>query len=136
MLQTATVISISENGTAQVSVRRASACGHDCTSCGACGIMDKPLVVDAQNSIDAKIGDTVEIESESKKILYLASVVYLLPLLMFFVLYLLCFSFCKSDSVSLIIGGFGFILGILFAVVSNRREAKNKSVEYKIVRVL
>ncbi len=136
MLQTAIVIAISDNSIAQVSVKRASACGHDCTSCGACGIMDKPLIVEVENSIGAKLGDTVEIESESKKILYLASVVYLLPLLMFFVLYLLFFSFTKSDILSLLIGGVGFVLGIVFAIITNHREINKKTVEYKIVRVL
>ncbi len=136
MLQMATVISVSHNGTAQVSVKRASACGHDCTSCGACGIMDKPLVIDVENTIGAAVGDTVEIESESKKILYLASIVYLVPILMFFVLYFLSFSLNASDLISFIFGGIGFVFGVFFAVAANRREAKNQSVEYKIVRVL
>lgn len=136
MLQTATVIAILDNSTAQVSVKRASACGHDCTSCGACGIMDKPLVIEAKNAICAKVGDTVEIESETKKVLYLASIVYLVPVLLFFILYFLTFAMLESETLSMLLGGIGFTIGLGLAVLCNRREAKNKTVESRIVRVL
>ncbi len=136
MLQTATVIAILENGIAQVSVKRASACGHDCTSCGACGIMDKPLVVEADNAICAKVGDTVEIESETQKVLYLASIVYLVPVLLFFILYFSASAIFEKEMLSMLFGGIGFALGLGLAVLCNRREAKSKTVECRIVRVL
>ena len=136
MLQTATIIAILDSSTAQVSVKRASACGHDCTSCGACGIMDKPLVIEVENTICAKVGDVVEIESETKKVLYLASIVYLVPVLLFFVLYFLAFGISKSEALSMLFGGAGFAIGLGIAMLCNRREAKNKTVESRIVRVL
>lgn len=136
MRQTATVTAIFENGTAQVSVKRASACGHDCTSCGACGIMDKPLVIEAENVACAKVGDTVEIESETKKVLYLASIVYLVPILLFFVFYFIASAILKNETLSMLLGGAGFLLGLVLALVCNRYEAKNKTTQCRIVKVL
>ena len=134
MTQIATVVAVSDDGTATVSVKRASACGHDCTSCGACGIIDKPISFVAKNSIGAQVGEQVEIESETKRILAIASVVYLIPILLFFVIYCVL-SFCGLKEIAcILLGLLGFILGLSFAFYLNQREVRKSSVDVVIVR--
>lgn len=68
------------NGKAEVEVKRISGCGGGCKSCGGC---DTPThVVFIKNSIDAEIGDTVEIKGETKNILKYTLIVYMIPFTM------------------------------------------------------
>ena len=134
MTQIATVVAVSDDGTATVSVKRDSACGHDCTSCGACGIIDRPINFVAKNSIGAQVGEQVEIESETKKILVIASVVYLIPILMFFAIYCVLNFFGLKEITCILSGLLGFIAGLSFAFYLNRREERISSVDVVIVR--
>ena len=72
MIQTAKVIRILEDGRAEVSVQRQSACGHDCSKCGGgCAELAvlPTVVVKAENPVRAMAGDTVTVESSSHQVL-------------------------------------------------------------------
>lgn len=69
-------------GLCEVVVRRKTACGDNCASCGGACKMNFQSVT-AKNSVGAKAGDTVIIEMESKKVLLSAFLVYIMPLLVF-----------------------------------------------------
>ena len=78
MTQTATVKRLVGETRAEIIVWRESACGHNCASCGGCASSGKPQVtVVAENQACAQPGDTVLVESESRKVLGLAVVLYL-----------------------------------------------------------
>lgn len=70
-----------------VEVVRRGACGGDCSSCGGCG--NSVMKVAAKNSVNAKIGDTVLLESSTKRVLLSAFLVYIMPILLFFTVYIL-----------------------------------------------
>ncbi len=72
------------NGLCEVIVRRKTACGDNCASCGGACKMNFGSVT-AKNAVGAKAGDSVIIEMESKKVLLSAFLVYILPILVFLV---------------------------------------------------
>ena len=82
----------------------------------------------AQNPIGAKPGDVVTIETKTGPVLAAAAMLYVLPLVLFF-------AGCLLGSLwglALYIGGAGFALGILLAVVYDRCVAKKKQTVYTI----
>ena len=79
MLQDAKVVKI-ENGKTFVLVKRTSACSGNCKSCSGCD--EKKIIVEVKNEIGAKCGDDVVIFSDTKKTLYLAFKLYILPLIL------------------------------------------------------
>jgi sigma-E factor negative regulatory protein RseC len=80
MMRNAIVVDVYDDGWAEVAVRRTSACGHDCTSCGGCTAGNGTLTVRAVNKAGAAIGDRVVIESSTEAVLSAAVLAYLLPM--------------------------------------------------------
>ena len=78
------VVRREENGVCEVVVRRKTACGDNCASCGGACKMNFQSVT-AKNAVGAKAGDSVIIEMDSKKVLFSAFLVYILPILVFFI---------------------------------------------------
>ncbi len=64
---------------ANVKVKRHSACGHDCGECRLCNIPDREIKV--INPVGAKAGDTVVIGASSARILHIAFIIYILPII-------------------------------------------------------
>lgn len=70
----------------EVSVRRKTACGENCASCKApCGAREQLCV--AKNVLGAAVGDRVAIEMDSRKVLKSAFLVYILPILVFLMIF-------------------------------------------------
>ena len=132
MQQLALVEKLNGDHTALVSVRRASACGHDCASCGACG--ETPVLsVTAQNPLGAGVGDLVRLETSSGGILGLTALTYLLPLLAFFLGYGLGTLFFSGEAGRVACAGAGFAAGLLAPILASRRLGSR--VEYTITAV-
>ncbi len=72
---------------ALVKVVRESACGGNCAACNACGNREIELTVN--NPIEAQIGDVVKITSSSRQVLQSVFLLYLLPVLLFVIVYLI-----------------------------------------------
>lgn len=89
MTQIATVERILEDGYAEISVPRKSACGHDCEECAGCGMTGASIYARARNNPCAQPGDKVVVESSTKKLLGVVALVYLLPILGFMLGYFL-----------------------------------------------
>lgn len=136
MRQSAQVIQITPNGYAQVKVRRASACAsaHNCGSCDHCSMMENApeIIVNAVNTCGAQVGDMVIVESETGKVLGAAALLYLLPVILFFVGYFLGNSFGWTESGAIATGGAGFALGLLGAWCLDRYR-RNRPVTYHVV---
>ncbi len=135
MLQQAKVVRIIDDNKAEISVVRASACGHDCESCPGCGMSSSPVNATAMNSIGAHVGDLVTVETDTTAVIGIAAVVYMLPLALFFMAYITCKAINFTDAVSLILGAVGFAAGVLCALVVNRCVDKNNSVDFKIISI-
>lgn len=132
MIQTATVERVFPNRTAEVAAARPSACAHDCGDCTECLFCrgDAVLRVIAEDPIGVSVGDRVVIESESRRVLGITALVYLVPLAAFFAGYFLPKS--ASPGARCLFGGIGFLLGFLPALLSDRRARRSQAVRYRI----
>lgn len=133
MTQKVTVLSVSGN-MAKVLYDRPTACHGDCDHCaGGCGSMaaKERLIVEAENRIGAAPGDQVLIEGETPKVVKAVFLVYVLPVVLFFVGYFVAAHVGASPALG---GGIGFVLGLLAAVLESRRQQKNGTeIAYRVV---
>ncbi len=116
------------DGSATVMHIRQSACSGDCHKCAGCGAVQERVVFSAWNPIGAKPGDVVTVETKTGPVLAAAVVMYMLPLMLFF-------AGCILGSVwnkTLLAGGAGFVLGVVFAVLYDRLSAKKQNTVYTI----
>ena len=134
MTQIATVEKVFHNGTAEISVPRKSACGHDCEECAGCGVSGTSVYAIAQNPIHAQVGQKVVVESSSKKLLGLMLIVYMLPFALFLLGYF-CTGVIHSEGLRYLIAIAAFCLGMLPAVFYDRRMKKTGGVQFTIVRL-
>ncbi|MDR7856420.1 SoxR reducing system RseC family protein [Tissierella sp.] len=103
------------NGKAEIEVKRISACGENCKSCG--GGCDGPKhVVILPNNIGAKAGDLVEIIGETKNILKYTMIVYLIPLTLFILSILISTKILKKVDISNY-EPLSFLIGLVFLAV-------------------
>lgn len=132
MEQKVRVTRVLPDGMAQVLHVRQSACSGDCHKCAGCGAAEEKLLFLAKNPIGAKPGDTVMVESETAPVLRGAAVLYVLPLILFFLGYL-------AGTVLPLPGAFwgclGFLLGVAAAVVYDRRIAGKEKSVYTITEI-
>ncbi|MCD8211446.1 MAG: SoxR reducing system RseC family protein [Oscillospiraceae bacterium] len=136
MTQIATVKKLLEEKKAEITVVRQSACSHDCSTCGGCGPTESTKVdAVADNLVGARPGDTVRVESDSGKVLGLAAVFYLIPLVLFFVGYFVAQALGLSEGLCLLAGVLLGAASFLIAWLVDRRLKAN-SVRMKIVEVL
>lgn len=117
-----------DDGTAQVIHIRESACSGDCHKCSGCGAAKETMLILANNPIGARPGELVKIRSESVPVLRAAAVLYLLPLVLFFVGYFIG----ATWNVGALAGCLAFVAGIGIAVVYDRTVAKRRKPVYTI----
>ena len=130
MEQTVKVVKCNEDGTARVVCTRESACSGDCHKCTGCGAVAQTLYLTARNPIDAKVGDTVIIHTESAPVLAAAALLYLLPLVLFLGFYTLGQMLWAQG---LWLGLGGFLMSMLLAVCYDRFVLKKTKTLYTIV---
>ena len=136
MTQSAIVKRILGNGYAEVHVERISACGKSCASCGS-GCGEKRIIsVDAMNLAKAKPGDRVIIESKTKGILGAAMFVYFVPILFFFLAFVLSSLGGLPEWAGIVISVAAFMLGAACVYVINRYIREDKAMEFNIVSVV
>ena len=129
MEQVVRIREVYEDATAQVAVLRESACSGDCHKCSGCGAQQQMLLLRAVNAIGAKPGDVVIIRSESKPVLAAAAVLYMLPLVLFFLGYLAGEMLWQAGGV---VGCVAFLGGLALAVIYDRRVAAKQKTVYTI----
>ena len=138
MIQTAKVTRLLNNGTAEVAVKRQSACGHDCSKCGGgCSelMVSSTVSVVAANPVRAMPGDMVRVESSTGGVLKAAVVVYLVPFILFFLGYFICAAAQLGGSISAAVGGIGFAVGVLLAVLLDRQVRRDRSITFCITAI-
>ncbi len=137
MTQIATVKCLLDGGRAEILVRRQSACGHSCESCGGCGPEAQAQVAAvAENPSAAQPGDTVLVESESGRVLSLAAVLYLLPILLLFVGYFIAKALGLGEGASLGVGLVCMAASFLADWRIDRRLRVGRPLQLRIVEVL
>lgn len=133
MLQYGLVTRIND-GEAVLQVPRSSACGDKCGSCS--GQCNKGVIqVEMKNTLDAKIGDRVEIESKSGTILGAAFLVYILPLITLFIGVFItntvvkAFGFVSDDIISFLVGiGFMALTFVGIKMIDRKVEKTKKQI--------
>lgn len=133
MTQKVTVLSVAGN-TARVIHNRPTACHGDCDSCaGGCGAMaaKERIIVEAENLIGARPGDQVMIQGQTGKVALAVALVYVLPLILFFVGYFLAERCMGSGEVIAVLG---FLLGVAIAVFAGRmQKRRGTEIRFRIV---
>lgn len=129
MEQKAKVLICQPDGMAQVMIVRQSACSGDCHKCSGCGAVEQKMLVSVRNTIGAKPGDLVTIESASAPVLKGAAILYLLPLVLFICCYLVGMQWHLGG----LTGLGGFVLGLLAAMLYDRLVVKRANTEYTII---
>lgn len=129
MTQLVRVRKCNPDGTAEVIHVRESACSGDCHKCSGCGAAKETLILTANNPIGAKPGELVNVSSQSGPVLLAALVLYILPMVLFFVGYMVGAALWGKGGIA---GGAAFIVGIVLAVVYDRLVSGKKKTVYTI----
>lgn len=129
MEQLVRVRQVYDDGTAAVIHIRQSACSGDCHKCSGCGAAKETVVFTADNPIGARPGDFVRVESSTAPVLKGAVVLYVLPLVLFFLGYWLG---TLPGNFGVLGGGLGFLLGVAIVIAYDRFVIKNANLRYTI----
>ena len=129
MEQIVRVRRVMPDGRAEIFIVRQSACSGDCHKCSGCGAAKETVIAVAENPIGARAGDFVTLVTDSRQILGMAMLVYVLPLVLFFAGFALgaWMGFYEA-----LMGCAGFVLGVGIIVWADRRLQKKNSTAYTI----
>ena len=136
MIQTAVVKRILSSGVAQVSLMRQLECGLSCKSCEGCP--QKPtdeILAQADNAVNAKVGDVVEVESNSGSAIGIAALVYLVPCIFLVLGYLLGAWLGLSEGLCVLLAFLGLVVGFVPALLLNWAIARRDKPEFTILRI-
>lgn len=129
MEQLVRVRQVYADGTAEVFRVRESACSGDCHKCSGCGAAKEMVLFTAENPIGAQPGDLVTVVSRTAPVLKAAALLYVAPLVLFFLGYWLG---AVVGNMEYLLSGVGFCLGILLVVLYDRRVMKKENLGYTI----
>ena len=135
MTQIATVERIIDHNHAIISVPRKSACGHDCEECAGCGVSGASVRAKAINPVGAKPGQKVVVQSDTKKMLRIVALVYLIPVALFVLGYVTMALLGFSVAVQYTVAIAGFLAGIAAAVGYDRYLHARGGLSFTIVRL-
>ena len=134
MTQIATVERLLQNGRAEITVARQSACAHDCHECAGCGGTPKPIHAVVNNPIGAQVGQKVVVESETRQMLGVILLVYILPVILFFIGYFAAASLA-SEGWRAFVAILAFFCGVVPAVLYDRKVRRSGGLAFTIVRL-
>ena len=130
--------------TAKIEVRRATMC-EGCTKNGGCGSghCDISGLISnggnmstiAENSIGAKAGDTVEIETDSRLVLGYSAIVFIVPIVVAVLFYLVAEELFHTEEAGLIGAAVGFVISFVFCKFFDKFRGKFAP-DIKIVKIL
>ena len=133
MTQIATVEKILDAGFVEISVPRKSACGHDCEERAGSGMTGAAIHARASDPVGVKPGDKVVVQSETKKLLGVVALVYLLPVVAFLLGYFL--SEGLAEKVRYIIAIAAAAAAFLPSIFYDRYAKRHEVLTYTIMRL-
>ena len=133
MTQIATVEKLLPGGYAEISVPRKSACGHDCEVCAGCGLTGAAILARASDPVGVEPGDKVVVQSETKKLLGVVALVYVLPVVCFLLGYFLSEGLAEGWRYGIAIAAAA--LAFVPSVVYDRYARRKELLTYHILRV-
>lgn len=128
-----------DKGFAKVSFIRSSGCGGSCKSCAGCEA--KPHLVTLRNTIDAKVGDEVEVAMNAGRAMRFTLILYVIPLLFFLVGTLVSATMIGDDVAnfeiySFLIGVVSFLVSIFVLRMIDKRYGNQESTELEIRKII
>lgn len=136
MTQTAQVKQTFPNGTAVVAVVRQGACAHNCSECGGCMTAQQPTVTAlAQNTVGAREGELVVVETENANLMGVIAFVYLVPMVLLVAGYLAAQAFGLTQGWCILASVAAFAVSILMVVALDRSVKRRRALQLRIVRL-
>lgn len=135
MTQIATVEKLLRGNRAEISVPRKSACGHDCESCAGCGMTGSSTHAVALDPLGARVGQKVVVESSNSRLYRAMLLVYTVPLV-FFLLGYFCTEGLASEGARYAIAIAAFCVGIVPAILYDRRVKRRGGMLFTITQLL
>ncbi len=133
MTQDAVVTRILPDNMAEVAVARGTACGGSCGSCESC-IFQSEIKTVARNLIDARPGQKVVIASKSSTVFGAAALVYVMPIVLFFLGYALASAAGASEGVCILVSFLALVLSAVILVLSQRKKQNQQAFTFDIIR--
>ena len=132
MKQIATVNKLLPDGRAEIVVARQSACAHDCHDCAGCGGTPTPIHALVENPIGARAGQKVVVESSTKQVFGIILLVYMVPVILFFIAYFLTASL-NNEALAAGVSILAFFCGIIPAIRYDRKIRQSGGMKFTIV---
>lgn len=120
---------------AVVRVRRTSACGENCASCGG-GCTPTSTTLKAVNGLDAKVGDMVKVEMSSGAFLLLAFIGYILPIIIAIAAYAVALKLTADTLTADIAAVIALVLTLALFFVLDKLPKKSTRFTSRIIRIL
>lgn len=133
MTQNGVVTKLLENGKAEVSVERGTACGGNCSGgCEAC-VYASRILIQADNLVYAAPGDRVILESRTSSIMGATFLVYVIPLVFFFAGLIIASASGFSQGICALVSLLSAAAGAVVTVIAGRRS---KDIRFRITGYL
>lgn len=87
----------------------------------------------AENTVDAKVGELVVVETENAQLMGIIAFVYLVPMVLLVTGYLLAQAFGLTQGWCILAGVIAFGVSVLFIVALDRWVKRRKSIQFRIV---
>ena len=134
MTQIATIEKLLDGSHAEIAVARQTACAHECAECAGCGSTGAPVYARAINAIGAQPGQKVVVESSTKNVMGIILLVYMVPVVLFFLGYFLTAAIFAAP-LQYTVAVAAFVLGMIPAVLYDRRLRRQGGLDFTIVRL-
>jgi len=136
MTQDAIVTKFLPDDMAEVVVTRMTACGSNCGNCESC-VFQSELKTPAKNLIGAKPGQRVVIESRSSKIYRAALLVYIVPIVLMVLGYVLGSLLGGSQGICILCSFLGLVTGGAVLVLTEKKRKNCKdSITFDIIQFI
>lgn len=135
MLQEAIITKTLENGLAEVVVERSGICGGNCDECEGCRY-DNLMKSTVENTINARRGQHVMIETPTLGVYKGAFAMYIIPIVMLILGYYVTARFTANEGICILAAFIATAVGILIANVLSKRSFKGNPTPTKIVSVI
>ena len=134
MTQDAVVTKVFPNGMAEVAVSRGTACGSNCGNCES-RVFQNEIKAFAKNSVHARPGEKVVIESLSSRIFGAAFLLYIVPMLVFVIGYIVAASCGLNEGMSVLCSFLAFCAAVAVVIVYQRRSKRKNPIKFEITQL-
>ena len=121
------IVSAVKGDMAMVVISKSSACGHDCSSCGACSNPGYEICV--VNKAGACVGDKVLIETKTSVVLLASFLLYILPVFILITAAVLCEEYSLGLFGVLVFLLLGFLWFVIIKLTNKKLRIKNTIVK-------